>query len=203
MLNFTHVPFSVLSTPVPPEKIGDQAASAVILNDRDEILLMMRDDMPLWTNIGGYVDPGEDFETALHRETMEETGCEIAIIRFIGDFYTNINSPTLYEHEHVYLAHVKPGWTPSLQDEGTFVRWFHKDALPVNMGPLFHRRIHYALANHPQPVSVIQNDPNMPQFLATVTDFSPFVALDEWLHHPRVVAKREAGKLRFDPLLLI
>ncbi|MDB5478183.1 MAG: hypothetical protein JWM96_678 [Alphaproteobacteria bacterium] len=44
------------------EEITSYCAGAVILNDKDQILLLMRDDMPTWTNVGGNSDPGEDLE---------------------------------------------------------------------------------------------------------------------------------------------
>ena len=53
------------------------AANALVIYNR-KILLLLRDNIPkltdpnCWSLIGGQVEPGEDFDTALKRELMEE-----------------------------------------------------------------------------------------------------------------------------------
>ena len=62
---------------------GQHAFAGIILVDRDgRILLQERDEHPRidpekWGLAGGHLDPGEDFETAAHRELEEETGIRI------------------------------------------------------------------------------------------------------------------------------
>lgn len=188
--------------PVQTHEIGYVTVSCVIVNDAGETLLFMRDDMPLWTNIGGYLDEGETFLDALHRETFEETGCKIVIEQFVGDFFSPYPNGQ-YCHEQVYLCRLQDNNVPSIQDnEGVKLRWFAADALPVNMGPRFHKRIQCALSRHPEPLVMITPDHNMLQFLQHTTDFSNFVDLDEWNRHPNVMRKRAAGTLKFDPFSL-
>ena len=189
--------------PVPAEKLKYHACSAVILNDKDEVLLFLRDDMPLWTNIGGNVDPGETFEQALHREALEEADCKITIDRFVGDFF----SPQLdgnYYHEKLYVCHLNSGQTPRWQeDEGVKLEWFPKNSLPVNMGPRYRFRMLQAFKDDKDPVAIITPQLNMVEFLHDTTDFSNFIGLQEWLTHPIVERKRRMGQLRFDPLPLL
>jgi 8-oxo-dGTP pyrophosphatase MutT (NUDIX family) len=187
---------------ITPDQIGGYAASAAILNDAGEIALFLRDDVPLWTNIGGNLDPGEDFEMALHREAIEETGLKIKIVRFIGDFYSPMGN-NQYRHEKVYFSRAKAPSILQQSDEGVAVRWFPIDQLPYNIGPRFRTRINAALSPAPSPVSVITHEPGMVDFCHGVHDFSQFVGLSEWLYHRNVVEKRQQGKLKFDPLPLL
>lgn len=68
--------------------------AGVILVDRaGRILLQERDEHPRidpekWGLAGGHVEPGEDFETAAHRELEEETGVRLppGALRLLGEF---------------------------------------------------------------------------------------------------------------------
>ncbi len=57
-------------------------ASALLVDARGWLLLQERDaDAPVapdqWGLVGGHVDPGEEWEAALHREVEEETGLRV------------------------------------------------------------------------------------------------------------------------------
>lgn len=77
---------------VPPDE--QRRFAGVILVDRaGRILLQERDEHPRidpekWGLAGGHVDPGEDFESAAHRELEEETGVRLAVsdLHLFGDF---------------------------------------------------------------------------------------------------------------------
>ncbi len=65
------------------------AVKAVILDVEDRCLLIRRSSqnrnfIGCWEWPGGKVDPGEDFATALERETREETALEIEIAGLAG-----------------------------------------------------------------------------------------------------------------------
>ncbi|MER8105760.1 NUDIX domain-containing protein [Kitasatospora sp. NPDC094016] len=68
---------------------------AAVITDGDRVLLLRRpadDFMPgLWELPSGKVEPGEEFDKALRRETEEETGLTIdQIIAYLGQFdYTS------------------------------------------------------------------------------------------------------------------
>lgn len=166
------------------------------MNDKDETLLFLRDDMPLWTNIGGQVDDGEDFLTALDREAGEEIGCRIDVGRFVGDFFSPQKNGVFF-HEQVYMGRLAAGEKESPQkDEGVTLAWFHKDNLPANMGPRYRFRLEYAFANHPAPAALLTSVPSMIEFLENTTDYSNFIGMDEWLKHPEVLRKKEAQLLK-------
>ncbi len=50
-------------------------AGHVLLQHRDEHAPRAADQ---WGMVGGHVEPGEDFDTAVHRELLEETGIAAA-----------------------------------------------------------------------------------------------------------------------------
>ena len=54
-------------------------AVAFLVDARGHVLLQHRDEHApraanQWGMVGGHVEPGEDFDTAVHREILEETG---------------------------------------------------------------------------------------------------------------------------------
>ncbi len=64
------------------------AASAVVVDDTDRILLIKRTDNGLWTIPGGAMEPGENIADCCRREVLEESGIEVDITRLIG-IYSN------------------------------------------------------------------------------------------------------------------
>ena len=68
--------------PFVPEADQHRFAGIVLVDREGRILLQERDEHPRidpekWGLAGGHVDPGEDFETAAHRELEEETGVRL------------------------------------------------------------------------------------------------------------------------------
>ncbi len=57
-------------------------AYAIVFNERQELLVLKVRDV--YHLPGGGVEAGEDHQTATRRETMEEAGCEITDLRFLG-----------------------------------------------------------------------------------------------------------------------
>jgi len=81
-------------------------ASSLIFYE-GKVLLLLRDnntDIPhpnMWQSIGGHVDEGEDFDTAIRREIKEETNLEPKDIDYLGKL-------TFSEQEiAVYLIHLR------------------------------------------------------------------------------------------------
>lgn len=60
-------------------------AAAVVLNENSDILLLNGPKRG-WETPGGRVEEGESITSAVIRETKEETGIDIEIIRFCGVF---------------------------------------------------------------------------------------------------------------------
>jgi 8-oxo-dGTP diphosphatase len=66
------------------------SAATIVLNDKREILLI-KGPRRGWEMPGGQVEEGESLSDAAIRETKEETGIEIEIIKFCGIFQ-NVSS---------------------------------------------------------------------------------------------------------------
>lgn len=68
---------------IPPKHII--SAAAIVLNEKDEILLI-KGPRRGWEMPGGQVEEGESLKAAAIRETKEESGIDIEIIKFCGIF---------------------------------------------------------------------------------------------------------------------
>lgn len=67
----------------PPKHIV--SAATIVLNNKNEILLI-KGPKRGWEIPGGQVEEGESLEKAAIRETKEETGIDIKILKFCGIF---------------------------------------------------------------------------------------------------------------------
>lgn len=61
------------------------SAATVVINDKNEILLI-KGPMRGWEMPGGIVEVGESLKEGAIRETKEETGIDVEIIKFCGIF---------------------------------------------------------------------------------------------------------------------
>jgi len=73
----------------PPKHIV--SAAAIVINDKNELLLI-KGPRRGWEMPGGQVEEGESLSQAAIRETKEESGIDIEIIRFCGIFQNIGNS---------------------------------------------------------------------------------------------------------------
>jgi 8-oxo-dGTP diphosphatase len=73
----------------PPKHIV--SAAAIVINDKNELLLI-KGPRRGWEMPGGQVEEGESLSHAAIRETKEESGIDIEIIKFCGIFQNISNS---------------------------------------------------------------------------------------------------------------
>ncbi|WP_405157081.1 NUDIX domain-containing protein [Paenibacillus sp. FSL K6-0108] len=108
---------------------------AVILNERNEVLLVWRNRQPeqyTWSIPGGKVDPYESVETAVIREIKEEVDLDIAIDKLLCTAETI--QPEQQEHwiSILYSTRVTGGIARNLEEGGAIgeIGWFPLDDLP-------------------------------------------------------------------------
>lgn len=64
------------------------AAVGVVFDEtKTQVLLIKRNDVPVWVLPGGGIEEGESPEQAVVREVEEETGLQVEIIRKIAEYF--------------------------------------------------------------------------------------------------------------------
>ncbi len=111
------------------------AALGIVLNsDRTQVLLVQRDDVPVWVLPGGGIDDGESAADAACREAHEETGLQVQVVRE-GAHYRSINRFT--SDAHVFVCEQING-VLTAGHECRDAAFFALDRLPSTLFP-FHR----------------------------------------------------------------
>ncbi|WP_370644515.1 NUDIX hydrolase [Sporosarcina sp. ACRSL] len=116
------------------------SAATIVLNDQNEILLI-KGPMRGWEMPGGIVEEGESLKDAAIRETKEESGIDIEVLKFCGIFQ-NVNKSIC---NTLFLA--KPiGGKLTTSTESLEVGFFPiKQALEMVTLVNFRQRIEYCL----------------------------------------------------------
>ena len=123
-----------------------QSSSVVVVNQKNEVLLIFREDARVWALPAGGLELGETFEQAGMREIREETGYEIEIDRLVGKYWRP-QYPDGGDQMQVYTGYVIGG-DPSRHDWETLaVSWFSLDALPKRLFRFSREHIHDACIN--------------------------------------------------------
>jgi ADP-ribose pyrophosphatase YjhB (NUDIX family) len=106
-------------------------ADAAIFNEHNEILLQDRADGSGWCLPCGWVEPNEKPAQAAIRETREETGLEVEVVRFVGIFSRHANSG-YGPHSMIAIVHLCEviGGELCLSHEGLGLRYWPMDAVP-------------------------------------------------------------------------
>ncbi len=76
------------------------AVSAIVTDDKDGILLILRTDNNYWSIPGGGVKPGESVKEATAREVKEETGIDCEVTGLVG-IYSDPNHVAAYDDGEV------------------------------------------------------------------------------------------------------
>lgn len=120
---------------------------AVIVNDREELLLQRRTDTALWGLPGGGVELDETVFEALKREVVEETALEVTEAEPMG-LYSGPNHRFAYPNgdrvQCFALAFLIRKWEGSPRAdgrEGSAVQFFPLSRLPEDLVPLHHPTI--------------------------------------------------------------
>ena len=110
--------------------------AVVMFNERGEVLLQERADGGFWGLPGGWVDVGESVEQCAIRETLEETGIDVRVVRLIGIYSDPKNSIMSYPDGRVVQTVTcafeceRVSGQLSVSSESTDVEYFPVRSLP-------------------------------------------------------------------------
>src|SRR3990167_7646197 len=123
-----------------------QAVYGIVFNDdRREVLLIKRRDIPVWVLPGGGLEEGESPEEGVVREVLEETGFAVHPLRKVAE-YLPVNKMT--ERTHFFECVIKGGCAQT-GNETKEVGFFPINGLPLTPPP-YPGWIADALANCPR-----------------------------------------------------
>ena len=145
--------------------MSTQGSSCVVINKKEEVLLVLREDFRIWALPGGGLEPDETWEQAAVRETLEETGYAVEILQYVGEYWRPQMSEGQGDLKRVFLAQVTGGSPSQHDDESIDVRWFPVTALPRRLFQLSREHIYDALARSPTP---LRKEQRLPIWLAAL-----------------------------------
>ena len=121
---------------------------AVVLGQRG-VLLAVRNDLRGWELPGGTLEMDESDEQALRRELMEETGFDVEVTRFVGEYVRSGFRP---HTARVYVCRLLGG-KPKLGDETRQLDWFDPVNPPWTLFPWYREPLDDALAEDAHPIA--------------------------------------------------
>ena len=133
------------------EKVGSApvmmiAVCALVLDERDRILLHRAADDGRWHTIGGAIDPHEEPADAAVREAREETGLLVEPVRLVGVYadepLTYANGDVVLYHSIAFECRIRGGTLHIADDESLELKFFAADELPPLRALDRHRILH-------------------------------------------------------------
>lgn len=133
------------------------AVSTFVLDDAGRLLMIRRTDNNLYALPGGRHELGETMTDTAVRETLEETGLEVAVTGLVG-IYSNPEHVMAYTDGEVrqefsicFRAHATGG-DPRTSDESSEVVWVERDQLDdIEVHPSIRLRIERGFSEEPEP----------------------------------------------------
>jgi 8-oxo-dGTP pyrophosphatase MutT (NUDIX family) len=133
------------------------SVTAIVPNERGELLLVHKTDNDLWALPGGAMDVGESVADTVVREVEEETGIDVEVTGVVG-IYTNPNHVMAYQDGEVrqqcsicFTTRMLGGQLAT-SSETSEVAWVAPDRLDsLNMHPSMRLRIDHYLERRSAP----------------------------------------------------
>jgi ADP-ribose pyrophosphatase YjhB (NUDIX family) len=133
------------------------AASAIITNDRGQILLHRRTDNKLWALPGGTMEIGESIGQTVVREVQEETGLLVEPERIVG-IYSNPKHVVEYADGEVrqefsvcFTCRIVGGELRTSEESSELAFFTPQEVEQLNMHASIRSRIKHYLDNRAQP----------------------------------------------------
>lgn len=133
------------------------AVSAIVVDENEAILLILRTDNGYWSIPGGGVTPGESLRAATVREVREETGITCEVTGLVG-IYSDPNHVAAYDDGEVRqefsicFTTKMLGGRPTTSDESAEVRFVRPDNISrLRMHPSIRLRISHYLETRSSP----------------------------------------------------
>ncbi|MEK6960574.1 MAG: NUDIX hydrolase [Nanoarchaeota archaeon] len=96
--------------------------SGCAIIDGDKLLLLWKIKRNHYEFPGGKVEPGESLEQAALRETKEELGCDVELIRYLC--FKDFTVEGRHFRSHKFLAKIAQGQTPRVNEPTKFSHLF-------------------------------------------------------------------------------
>ncbi|MBG0566149.1 NUDIX hydrolase [Actinoplanes aureus] len=127
---------------------------AVVLDERNRVLLVRRSDSGDWALTTGCLEPGEQPADGARREVFEEAGVEVGVERLLSvealDLSVAPNGDQVYWLAIGFRCRVVAGDAQVNDDESVEVGWFDPDSMP-SLPPHQARCLALALASDGDP----------------------------------------------------
>ncbi len=147
------------------------ASRVLLLNNKNELLLVAKKEHMEWFTPGGRVEPGESIEQAAIRETYEETGLSVEILKlvYIRESFDHPSNKKPYHHIMFYfLARTEEELPEKWEDHDGYVelnKFFSQTELeqvekvwPGNLRNTFWDDLKADFPNHPT-LEIFHNKP--------------------------------------------
>ncbi|MEB3864466.1 NUDIX domain-containing protein [Acinetobacter sp. IK31] len=110
-------------------------AAAVILNEKNQLLLVRKRNTHAFMQVGGKLEPNEAPEITMQREILEEVGSSCVIEQFLGRFETAAAN----EPDHILVSHlyfVQLDQVPKIAAEIAEMKWIELNDSETYLAPL-------------------------------------------------------------------
>ena len=120
------------STLLEPEQFEDRITARAVAFDKDNNVALIYSQKNNYHKLpGGGVEDGEDLETAMQRELIEEIGCVVENIKDLGIVEEYRNEVGLHQISYCYIADVVMKGIPKLEPneiiEDYITKWIDLD----------------------------------------------------------------------------
>lgn len=133
------------------------SVTAVVPNDRSEILMVHKTDNDLWALPGGGMDLGEYMADTVVREVEEETGLRVEVTGLVG-IYTNPHHVMAYDDGEVrqqcsvcFTTRILDGELATSSETSEVVFVAPQDLARLNVHPSMRLRIEHYLEQRATP----------------------------------------------------